>query len=567
MPVSKRQFIENLERAEMLTQQQVTQRLSELPKDQQPIDGETLAALLIKDGVLTSFQADRLNRERPKNLRCGNYQIQDILGQGGMGTVYKASHLMMKHDVAIKIMSQKKDDETNSRFKRFQREVQAAGKLSHHNIVSALDAGEEEGEFFLVMELVHGDDLGKISKCEGELPVEEVLDYMSQTAVGLKYAHDEGVVHRDIKPHNLLLSSDRTIKILDLGLVSLQRSDDSAEDSLTGQNQIIGTVDYMSPEQAKDVHNVDGRADIYSLGCTMFRLLTGTVAYPGTTTIERLLAHRDKPIPSLHDHRSDIPELLDRIFRRMVAKDPEDRYQSMDEVIEALETCRLASVTTIPVIQTDDTSITTIEEFTLDLAGEEISTVEVERQELDSINVTAPNLPPELEAAPKIDSGNISGQIPEALRMGKSNYIVTLLTLLILVSGAAVYWWVNRPPRNVEVNFPLEYREGRWAIEIFDHNNRKVIHLTERNADGYEDINPITFALGSGKYTYALMRPPFFPNTGRFEMEPGKMILVDGSIWETSDLQELGLIDNELPEQTGENASNELVEDEKETPE
>jgi len=281
MPASKRQFIENLNSAGILSAAEVAQRLSKLPTEQQPIDGESLADILIKDGILTAYQAERLNRERPKNIRFGNYQIQEILGQGGMGTVYKASHLMMKHDVAIKVISQKKNDEKDSRFKRFQREVQAAGKLSHNNIVSALDAGEENDKFFLVMELVQGDDLGKIAKCEGELPVNEVISYVSQTAVGLKYAHDEGVVHRDIKPHNLLLSSDGTIKILDLGLVSLQHSEDSLEDSLTGQNQIIGTVDYMSPEQAKDVHSVDARADIYSLGCTMFKLLTGKVPYPG----------------------------------------------------------------------------------------------------------------------------------------------------------------------------------------------------------------------------------------------------------------------------------------------
>ncbi|MAT13409.1 MAG: hypothetical protein CMM02_20610 [Rhodopirellula sp.] len=547
MPVSKKLFIVNLENAGIMTEQQVKQRLADLRKEQQPIDGETLAAVLVEDGIITSYQAERLNREQPKNLRYGNYQIQSILGKGGMGTVYKARHLTMKHDVAIKVISQKKDDETNSRFKRFQREVLAAGKLSHNNIVSALDAGEENGKFFLVMELVQGDDLGKISKCEGELPVDEVINYMSQTAVGLKYAHDEGIVHRDIKPHNLLLSSDGTIKILDLGLVSLQRSEDSLEDSLTGQNQIIGTVDYMSPEQAKDVHSVDARADIYSLGCTMFRLLTGTVPYPGTTTISRLLAHRDNPIPSLHDHLSDIPELLARIFRRMVAKEPEDRYQTMNEVIEAFETCRLANVTTIPVIQTDDPSITTVEEFSLDLEKDEISTVEVEREELDSINATAPPLPTKVKAAPKIASMNVSDQLPGSRRTGKSNYFLTFLALIILTGAAGAGWYMSRPGY-IEVNFPVEYRDGPWIIEIKDHNNKNVVLLTERDADGHEDANPIRLSLVPGNYTYALMRSiMFFPNTGRFEMERGKTILIDGVDWETSDLQELGLTNEVLP--------------------
>ena len=135
MPASKRQFIENLNSAGILSAAEVAQRLSKLPTEQQPIDGESLADILIKDGILTAYQAERLNQKQKKNIRFGNYQIQEILGQGGMGTVYKASHLMMKHDVAIKVISQKKHDETDNRFKRFQREVQAAGKLSHNNIV------------------------------------------------------------------------------------------------------------------------------------------------------------------------------------------------------------------------------------------------------------------------------------------------------------------------------------------------------------------------------------------------------------------------------------------------
>ena len=540
MPVSKRQFIENLNSAGILSEAEIEQHLSELPIEQQPIDGETLADILIEDGFLTAYQAERLNRERPKSLRFGNYLIEEILGQGGMGTVYKATHLMMKHDVAIKVISQKKNDETDNRFKRFQREVLAAGKLSHNNIVSALDAGEENNKFFLVMELVQGDDLGKIAKCEGELPVNEVISYVSQTAVGLKYAHDEGIVHRDIKPHNLLLSSDGTIKILDLGLVSLQHSEDSLEDSLTGQNQIIGTVDYMSPEQAKDVHNVDARADIYSLGCTMFKLLTGKVPYPGKSTIERLLAHRDNPIPSLGDHRDDITELLDRVFQRMVAKDPDDRYQTMDEVIEAFETCRLASVTTIPVIQTDEVSVSTIEEFSLEFGAGEVSTVEVDREELDSIHATAPALPAKIKAVPSIASGSVLEQLPGKHKVGRGNYLVLLLTFMLLGAAAGGYWYVNRPGY-VEIDFPLEYRKGRWALEIKDHNNQNVFLLTERDADGHESSNPVKLPLAPGKYTYALSRPPFFPNTGHFEMERGKTVLVDGVTWTTSDLQELGL--------------------------
>ena len=222
MSVSRKQFIDNLDASGIMTEAEISAWLSNHPRELDPIDGDAMAAILIDDGVLTSYQAQSLNRERPRPLKYGNYDLLEIIGQGGMGTVYKARHKMMKHDVAIKVISSKQGDESDNRFKRFQREVQTAGKLSHNNIVSALDAGEENEKFFLVMELVLGEDLGKISKCEGELPVDEVLDYMTQAAVGLQYAHDEGIVHQDIKPHNLLLSSEGIVKILDLGLVSLQ---------------------------------------------------------------------------------------------------------------------------------------------------------------------------------------------------------------------------------------------------------------------------------------------------------------------------------------------------------
>ena len=548
MSVSRKQFIDNLDASGIMTEAEISAWLSNHPRELDPIDGDAMAAILIDDGVLTSYQAQSLNRERPRPLKYGNYDLLEIIGQGGMGTVYKARHKMMKHDVAIKVISSKQGDESDNRFKRFQREVQTAGKLSHNNIVSALDAGEENDKFFLVMELVLGEDLGKISKCEGELPVDEVLDYMTQAAVGLQYAHDEGIVHRDIKPHNLLLSSDGIVKILDLGLVSLQRSEDSIDDSLTGQNQIIGTVDYMSPEQAKDVHSVDPRADIYSLGCTLFRLLTGKAPYPGNSTIERLLAHRDNTIPSLHQFRTDIPELLDRIFQRMVAKEPDDRYQTMEEVTEAFETCRLASVSIMPVIQTEETTVSNIEEFSLDLEIHDASTLEVAYTELESIETDTPVLPTPVAAGPSIDSGSVIEQTQVTQRAGKGNQILIALTVLILLGAGGGYWYANRPGY-VEVDFPIEYREGRWAVEILDGRDKKVVHLTEVDADGYENTNPIKIPLAPGNYTYALMRPPFFPNTGRFEMQRSKTIIVNGSSWDTSDLQELGLINSPVEQE------------------
>ena len=298
----------------------------------------------------------------------------------------------------------------------------------------------------------------------------------------------------------------------------------------------------------RDSHSVDPRADIYSLGCTLFRLLTGKAPYPGNSTIERLLAHRDNPIPSLHQFRTDIPELLDRIFQRMVAKEPDDRYQTMEEVTEAFETCRLASVSIMPVIQTEETTVSNIEEFSLDLEIHDASTLEVAYTELESIETDTPVLPTPVAAGPSIDSGSVIEQTPVTQRAGKGNQILIALTVLILLGAAGGYWYANRPGY-VEVDFPIEYREGRWAVEILDGRDKKVVHLTEVDADGYENTNPIKIPLAPGNYTYALMRPPFFPNTGRFEMQRSKTIIVNGSSWDTSDLQELGLINSPVEQE------------------
>ncbi|MFM7845719.1 MAG: serine/threonine protein kinase, partial [Planctomycetota bacterium] len=187
------------------------------------------------------------------------------------------------------------------------------------------------------MEFVDGSNLSRHVRKRGPLPVLEALDYMIQTASGLDYAHREGIIHRDIKPSNLLVDPHGTIKILDLGFASIQNPEgDGATAAVTQQNQLLGTFDYMSPEQAEDPRSVDLRADIYSLGCTLYRLLTGELPYPGETTLHKILAHRDQPIPKISAHRPEVPPELDAFLERMLAKKREDRPQSMSEVGDEL---------------------------------------------------------------------------------------------------------------------------------------------------------------------------------------------------------------------------------------
>ena len=313
---------------------------------------------LIERQKLTPFQAQALITGRPTHLVLGNNVLLEKIGEGGMGEVFKAMHRRMRRLVCIKIL---RPTLVNSQYavRRFQREVRAAAQLSHPNIVTAFDADEEKGTHFLVMEYVEGQDLGSLVARQGALPVSDVVRYIAQAAVGLEYAHAKGIVHRDIKPSNLLLDERGTVKILDMGLARIDEPEGpktegqqefDTNDSLTRENQIVGTVEYMSPEQADDTNRVDRRSDIYSLGCTMYRLLIGTPPYQAETPIKVLMAHRLKAIPSLRAARPEVPEELEAIYQKMMAKSQSERYQSMAEVLRALaplvsDTGILASVT------------------------------------------------------------------------------------------------------------------------------------------------------------------------------------------------------------------------------
>lgn len=295
-------------------------------------DGNALAAQLVEQGKLTAYQADCICRGKVTHLVLGDYLILDVLGSGGMGRVFKAVHRRLNRLVALKVLPPSAVDREES-VQRFQREIQAVAKLSHPNIVAAHDAGCCNGTYFFVMDLIDGQDLAQRVKAKGPLPPSEAVECILQVARGLEYAHNAGVIHRDIKPSNLLLDHAGTMKILDLGVARFT----SQDEGLTNTGCILGTVDYMAPEQAINTKLADHRADIYSLGCTLYYLLTGQSVYGGETAMERLLAHREHPIPSLKSACPAVSEGLDAVFQRMLAKKPEARWQTMGQVIAALE--------------------------------------------------------------------------------------------------------------------------------------------------------------------------------------------------------------------------------------
>src|SRR6516162_6904710 len=342
----------------------VAQDLIARMKADEALTADELATKLMERNLVTAYQAEQLLAGRGDEcLIAGRYRILEKLGEGGMGAVYKAHDTQLDRDVAVKVLPAQSLHDADA-VARFQREARALAKLSHPNIIQAYDSGADMGKHFLVMEYVEGVNLVALLRRQGALPPTLAADLICQAALGLAHAHEKGLIHRDLKPGNLLAAglqrpathtpareSERyraatvdypappasrpLVKILDLGLARFLQ-DQLGDAHVTQEGAGLGTPDYMAPEQFRDALHADVRTDIYGLGCTLYHLIAGTVPFPGSSFSEKAHAHAKKePIP-LGERCQEVPGGLEYVLSRMMAKHPGERFQSAGEVADAL---------------------------------------------------------------------------------------------------------------------------------------------------------------------------------------------------------------------------------------
>jgi serine/threonine protein kinase len=301
-----------------------------------PNEPSKLAGYMVRDGLLTNFQAEQLLLGKWRRFNIGKYKVLERLGAGGMGSVYLCEHKLMRRRVAVKVLPTAKAEDPSS-LERFYREARAVAALDHPNIVRAYDIDQDDNLHFLVMEYVDGSSLQEIGKKIGQFDVLRACHYIYQAALGLQHAHETaGLVHRDIKPGNILVDRSGVVKILDMGLARFFHDE---EDILTKKydENVLGTADYLAPEQALDSHGVDIRADIYSLGASFYFCLTGKTPFSEGTVAQKLIWHQTRQPKPIRSLRPEVPEEVVAVVDKMMAKEAGQRYQSPKGVMEALE--------------------------------------------------------------------------------------------------------------------------------------------------------------------------------------------------------------------------------------
>lgn len=330
MAATPESFLELLEKSKLLSADKLAaaRGVAQQIKSRDP---RALAKTLVVKDILTRWQAAHLLAGR-SSFFMGKYKLIDQIGRGGMGGVFLVEHTMMNRTAALKVISRQLGKDPAA-LERFLTEARAIAALDHTNIAHAYDVDKEGERYYLVMEYIEGHDLQRMVEDEGPLDCDRAVDYVRQAAEGLAHAHGRNMIHCDIKPANLLVNRQGVVKILDMGMARLVGRGQNGSDS---NERMLGTVDYMAPEQAMDSPSLDHRVDIYSLGCTLYYLLTGKAPFPEGSIHERLLKHQTKEPRAISELRPEVPKDLVEICRKMMAKEPADRYQSAEELSQVL---------------------------------------------------------------------------------------------------------------------------------------------------------------------------------------------------------------------------------------
>jgi serine/threonine-protein kinase len=336
--ITSERFLEMVVKSGLMDQSsvdRVEKKVRERLNGDLPTSTRRLAKVFTANGLLTDWHVEKLLNGKYKGFFLGKYKLLGHIGTGGMSSVYLAEHTRMGDKRAIKVLPKSRVKDATY-LARFQLEAKAIASLNHPNIVLAHDIDNEDDVHYIVMEYVDGLDLHQLVKRDGPFDCSIAADVIAQAARGLEHAHSKGVVHRDVKPANLLIDEEGRVRILDMGLALVSSGTDESLTVINNEN-VLGTADYLAPEQAINSHGVDHRADIYSLGCTLYYLIAGKPPFGDGTLAQRIARHQKEMPPPLREVRPDCPGELEGICVKMIQKDPQYRYQTAADVAEVLE--------------------------------------------------------------------------------------------------------------------------------------------------------------------------------------------------------------------------------------